>query len=149
MRALPALALTIVALAAAGCGGGDDRTEAVVQLAALCDEARADVEALGLPAEEGPEVIAAWADRGRKLAAAVGKLEGATPTESEQLGSLHTYLDEHYAGLKLAYIVYNQTRDVSAYAAAIDKARVFLVSAEQLAKRMGAPECAERPFGDA
>lgn len=138
----------VVAVAAAGCGGGEERSAAAEQLAALCDEARTDVEALGLPAEKGPQVVAAWADRGRKLAAAVGKLQGDTATEREQLGSLRTYLDEHYAGLKLAYIVYNETRDAAAYAAAIDRARAFLVSAEQLAKRMGAPECAVRPFDD-
>jgi hypothetical protein len=137
----------VIAVAAAGCGG-EERSAVADQLAALCEEARTDVEALGLPAEKGPQVVAAWADRGRELAAAVGKLEGATPTELEQLGSLRTYLDEHYAGLKLASIVYSQTGNATAYAAAIDRARAFLISAEQLAKRMGAPECAKRPFDD-
>jgi hypothetical protein len=146
---LSAACLLAVTLVAAGCGGEDERPAVVEELAALCEEARADVEALGLPSEGGPEVIGKWAQRGRRLAVDVGKLEGETAEERKQVETLAGYLTEYYAGLRLGYIVYKQTRSSEAYALSLDRAKTFLTSAEELATGMGAPECATRPFADA
>lgn len=148
MRPALAFAAVVAVLAAAGCGGGDERTLVAEQLAVLCEDARADVEALGLPSEKGPEVVGAWAQRGRRLAADVEQLNGATAQEREQIASLANYLDEYYSGLRLGYIVYQQTGNSQGYAASLDRAKTFLVTAEELAKRMGASECATRPFDD-
>ncbi len=149
MRSGLAFGLLVALLAVAGCGGGDDRTPAVEQLAALCDEARADVEALGLPSEGGPKVIGQWAQRGRRLASDVGKLEGATPEERGLLTALGSSLNEYYSGLRLGYIIYKQTSDSEAYALTLDKAKVFRAQADKLAAEIGAPECAKAPFADA
>ncbi len=147
MRTLACLSLLLAALAA-GCGGADERSTAVEQLAALCEQARLDVEALGLPAEKGPEVIGTWANRGRRLARDVEKIDGATPEEQQELASISQRLNEYYSGLRLGYIVYKQTGSSESYALALDKARAFLDEAEALATQMGADECAKRPFAD-
>ena len=148
MRIGACLCIAVVATAAAGCGGGDERSAAVEQVAALCETARADVEALGLPSEKGPDVVGDWANRGRKLAAAVKKVESDDAEEQQRVASLAEYLNEYYSGLRLAYIVYVQTKSSESYALALDRAKAFLVDAEELAVQMGADECAKRPFED-
>ena len=79
MRRAGAVLLAVAALLAAGCGGDDEpETDAVVaQLVTLCADARADVEALGLPSEAGFKIIRPWANRGTRLAEDIGRLEGA------------------------------------------------------------------------
>jgi hypothetical protein len=148
LRSLLTAASIALALVASGCGGEDDRSAVADQLGALCTEALADVEALGLPAEGGPDVIGKWANRGRRLAKDVAKLTGETPEEREQISTLAAHLEEYYAGLRIGYIVYLQTKSSEAYAASLERANEFLVSAEELAVAMGADECAERPFAD-
>lgn len=118
------------------------------ELGTLCTEALADVEALGLPAEGGPEAIGKWANRGRRLAEDVAKVDGETPEEREQVATLADHLEEYYAGLRIGDIVYLQTKTSEAYAASLDRANEFLVSAEEVAVAMGADECAVRPFAD-
>ena len=142
------LAVATSAFAAlAGCGGDDPARSAVaVELAGLCDGARADIEALGLPSEGGVEIVKPWAERGIRLATAIGRLEGGTPGERRQVRSLADALAEYYAGLRLGYRVYTQTRSLDAYAAAIDRAKAFLERADEAAVALGAPECAIRPF---
>jgi hypothetical protein len=142
------VALAVCALAA-GCGGGeDDRSEAVARIAALCEEARLDVEALGLPSEKGPDLVGDWANRGRRLAAAVKKVRSDDAQEQQRIESLSTYLTEYYSGLRLAYIVYTQTKSSESYALALDRANEFLEEFEALAVELGADECAKRPFAD-
>jgi hypothetical protein len=146
-----ALALGVVALTLLVIGCGDDepeRSALATELAALCEQARLDVESLGLPAEVGIAVVQPWAKRGKRLAASVGKLEGTTEREREQVASLSKYLAEYYAGLNLAFLVYRDTKNAEGYAIAVDRAEPFLTSAERLATRIGAPECAVRPFAD-
>lgn len=136
------------ALVVSGCGGGDERSAVAEELGTLCTEALADVEALGLPAEGGPDVIGKWANRGRRLAKDVAQLSGETPDEREQVATLADHLEEYYAGLRIGYIVYLQTKSSEAYAASLERANEFLVSAEEIAVAMGADECAVRPFAD-
>lgn len=146
--ALLAVVLAIAALAA-GCGGGeDDRSEAVARIAALCEKARLDVEALGLPSEKGPDLVGDWANRGRRLAAAVKKVRSDDAEEQQRIESLSTYLTEYYSGLRLAYIVYLQTKSSESYGLALDRAKEFQGEAEALATQMGADECAKRPWED-
>ena len=142
------MALCLAALAG-GCGGSDPpkRSALAERLAQLCDEARADVEALGLPGEKGFSVIPPTAKIGRRLAASVARLQGTTPREKEQVRSLSKYLAFYYgelaAGAKLYLIGQSE-----AYQITVERAKPSLVSAEALATRMGAPECAVRPFPD-
>lgn len=139
--------LLAVALVVAGCdGSGPERSRAVEQLAELCTEARLDIEALGLPGEEGIEVVRPWANRGTRLAGAVGRLEGSTTAEQALLDELATALDEYYAGLRVGLLVYEQTKSSDAYAAAVERSTAFLEDSEAIARRLGAPECATRPF---
>lgn len=151
LRAAPVLLLAAcLAVLAAGCGGSDEpkRSELAQELAQLCDQARADVEALGLPAEKGFDVVPETATIGKRLAKEVAGLKGTTPHEREQVASLSKYLAYYYgemaAGAKLYRI--GQT---DAYTSTMERAKPILVSAEALATRMGAPECAVRPFPDA
>ena len=56
--------LVCVALLASGCGKDEPKRSALAEsLAQLCEQARADTEALGLPAEEGFEVMKPTAAR--------------------------------------------------------------------------------------
>ena len=111
MRRAGAVLLAVAALLAAGCGGDDEpETDAVVaQLVTLCADARADVEALGLPSEAGFKIIRPWANRGTQLAEDIGRLEGATPEQQAQLTALSRAYDEYYAGLRLGATIYGQT----------------------------------------
>jgi len=147
------LTATVVAalavLSGVGCGSGDAERSAVVgELAALCEQARADVEALGLPAEKGFVVVKPTAEISLRLARDARSLEGETQQERDQLGLLADYLERYGRGLLIGVQAYEATKSSDAYAAAIGSVTSSLVSAEQLATRMGAPECAERPFAD-
>ncbi len=133
--------------ALAGCGGLAEpkRSALAEQLAQLCDRARADVEALGLPGEKGFAVIPPTAKIGLRLAKSVGALKGSTPREREQVRSLARYLAFYYGELAAGAKLY-QVGQAEAYRITVERATPTLVSAEALATRMGAPECAVRPF---
>lgn len=143
-----AIAFVLIALVAASCGG-DDEVSAAAEVAALCEEARADIEALGLPAETGIAVIVPWANRGARLAKDVAAVEGVTASERETLSQLSTALEEYYAGLRLGHTVYQQTQSSEAYAQAVDRAKAFQEDADAAATKLGASECTRRPFDDA
>ena len=143
------LAVAAVAMLAAGCGGdAPERSETVERLASLCTEARLDIEELGLPGEKGIAVVRPWANRGTRLAEAVGGLGGGTSEEQRLLDELATALDEYYAGLRVGLLVYEQTKSSEAYAAAVERSTAFLEESESVARELGAPECATRPFAD-
>ena len=143
------LALLVVpALLAAGCGGDDERSAVADQVAALCDEARVDIEALGLPSEVGIAVITPWAKRGTRLVQEIRALEGESASEQETLDALATALDEYYAGLRLGHIVYSQTKSSEAYAQTIERAKAFQEDADAAATKLGATECTRRPFDE-
>ena len=147
-RASIAALLIGLALVAGGCGEDEPERSALADsLAELCDNARADTEALGLPSEKGFAVIRPGAERGIRLAADIKKLKGTTAAEKEQIASLAEYFrfyhNEIRAGTKLYEAGYTD-----AYAVTVDRAKGSLASAESLATRMGAPECAVRPFPD-
>jgi hypothetical protein len=151
-RAATAFLALALALAAAGCGGGDEesveRSPAVERLAELCEEAREDVEALGLPADVGPSVIGRWAARGARLAGSVKAMDAGTPAERRQIRALASDLEQYYRGLALAGAAFAQSRSMDVYAASIDRADAFRDRAERRALRLGAAECARRPFDD-
>ena len=142
--------VVLLAVLATGCGGGDDdRSDVAEQVAALCDQARLDIEALGLPAEAGIAVIRPWANRGTRLAKDIRALEGGSASEQETLDALATALDEYYAGLRLGHTIYQQTRSAEAYAQTIERAKAFQVDADAAATELGATECTRRPFDEA
>ena len=142
--------LAVAVLLAAGCGGDDEpETDAVVaQLVTLCADARADVEALGLPSEAGFKIIRPWANRGTRLAEDIRDLEGSTPEQQEQLDALATAYDEYYAGLRLGATIYGQTGSLEAYKQTVVRANAFLADADRIATEFGATECTVRPFPD-
>ena len=150
MRAAILLVTLLLAGVAAGCGGDDDpqRSALAEQLAARCDQARADIEALGLPGDKGFAVVRPTAAIGLRLAREVARLEGANAAEREQVRSLAAYLKHYYTEVDAGAKVYLATRQSDAYTLTVERAKSFLVSAEALATRMGAPECATRAFAD-
>ena len=144
------LLLVVLALAVTGCGGDDEpnRPAVAAELAALCDEARQDIEALGLPAEVGIAVVRPWANRGTRLGADIRQLDTATPAERELLDYLAAAYEEYYAGLRLGATIYAQTKSAEAYAATVERGKPFLAEADRLATLLGAPECTVRPFAE-
>ena len=140
--------LVCVVLLASGCGKDEPKRSALAEsLAQLCELARADTEALGLPAEEGFDVMKPTAARGLRLAADIKQLKGTTPAEREQVASLAEYFRFYYNELEAAVKLYEAgQREV--YAITLTRAKPSLESGEALATRMGAPECAVRPFPD-
>jgi hypothetical protein len=148
-RRIASVFVVVLAVLAAGCGGGDDRSEVAEQVAALCDEARVDIEALGLPSETGIAVIRPWANRGTQLVEDIRALDGGSASEQETLDALATALDEYYAGLRLGHTIYQQTRSSEAYAQTIERAKAFQGDADAAATELGAVECTRRPFDEA
>jgi hypothetical protein len=132
-----------------GCGGKDapKRSALAENLAQLCEQARADTEALGLPADKGFVVMKPTAARGLRLAADIKKLKGTTAGEREQIASLAEYFRFYYNELEAAVRLYDAGHP-EVYAITLGRAKPSLESAEALATRMGAPECAVRPFPD-
>ena len=146
-----AIAVVVIGLAvlAVGCGGKDEpkRSALAEQLAQLCDQARADVEALGLPGEKGFSVMKPTAEIGLRFAKDVKKLQATTAAEKEQVASLAEYFRFYYNELRAAVKLY-EVGHQEVYAITLSRAKGTLESAEALATRMGAPECAVRPFPD-
>ncbi len=138
-----------LAVLAAGCGGKDEpkRSALAEHLAQLCEQARADTEALGLPADVGFEVMKPTAVIGLRFAAKVKKLRGTTPAEKEQIASLAEGFRFYYNELAAAVALYAAGHP-EVYAITLSRAKPSLETAEALATRMGAPECAVRPFPD-
>ena len=100
--------LVCVALLASGCGKDEPKRSALAEsLAQLCEQARADTEELGLPAEEGFDVMKPTAARGLRLAADIKKLKGTTPAEKEQIASLAEYFRFYYNELDAAVKLYS------------------------------------------
>ena len=96
-----------IALVATGCGKDEPKRSALAEsLAQLCEQARADTEALGLPSEKGFAVMKPTAARGLQLAAEIKKLKGATPAEKEQIASLAEYFRFYYNELDAAVKLY-------------------------------------------
>jgi hypothetical protein len=148
-RRIASVLVVVLAVLAAGCGGGDDTSDLAEQVAALCEEARLDIEALGLPSETGIAVIRPWANRGTKLAKDIRVLDGGSESEQETVNALATALDEYYAGLRLGHTIYEQTRSSEAYAQTIERAKAFQADADAAATELGATECTRRPFDEA
>lgn len=142
-------ALLAAVLLVAGCGGKNEpkRSALADRLAQLCEQARADTEALGLPAEKGFAVMAPTAKIGARLARDVAKLRGTTVAQREQVASLAKYLRFYYAELAAAVKLYAVGQS-EVYSITLNRAKPSLESAEALATRMGAPECAVRAFPD-
>ena len=146
--ALIATLLIGLALVVGGCGeDAPERSPLAESLAQLCEEARADTEALGLPSENGFGVIQPGAERGLRLAADIRKLKGTTPAEKEQIASLAEYLRFYHNEVRAAAKLYSAGHP-EVYEVTLGRAKPSLASAEALAIRMGAPECAVRPFPD-
>jgi len=150
VRRLSLAALIVgLAFAAGGCGGDEEppRSPLAESLAQLCDQARAKTEALGLPAEAGFKVIQPGAEIGLGLAAKIKKLRGTTPAEKEQIASLAEYFRFYHNEVRAAARLFSAGHP-EAYEITLGRAKPSLDSAEKLAIRMGAPECAVRPFPD-
>jgi hypothetical protein len=145
------IAIVVIGLAAlvGGCGGKDEpqRSALAEQLAQLCEQARADTEALGLPGDKGFVVMKPTAAIGIRLAGDIEKLKGATATERKQIAALAKDFAFYYNELAAAVKLY-ALGDSEVYTITLSRAKPSLERAEALATRMGAPECAVRPFPD-
>lgn len=143
-------AAAIVALSFAGCGSDEThpaRPPLPERLAQLCDETRTAVERLGEPRDKGAAVFRPWARLGRDFVARVRRLRGATPQQRERLRLLADYYAGFYDNLQLSYDLFRAGRS-TAIKMTLQHAYALLTSGERLATRMGAPECAVRPFPD-
>ena len=150
VRAAPAVVAGALALVAAGCGGGGEapsRPALVERLAALCEETRIAVEELGEPKDTGAAVFRPWAAIGRRFVADVRRLGGTSARQREQLQSLAGYYEGFYDSLALSYELHEGGQQV-AIKMTLERAYALLDSADALAIRMGATECAVRPFAD-
>lgn len=150
MRTAVAL-IAVGAVFFAGGGGADDepeRSALALKLAAVCDQARSDIEDLGLPGEVGFAIVEPTVKIGKRLAATIKTLEAGTEQEKEQIASLAGYYDRYYAELEAGYELY-ELGNAEAFAITVERATPLLESAEALGARMGAPECAERAHADA
>jgi hypothetical protein len=145
------IAAVVIGLAvlAGGCGGKDEppRSALAEELAQLCDQARADTEALGLPGDKGFVVMKPTAAIGLRFAQDLKKLEGTTPAEKKQIATLAEDFRFYYNELAAAVKLYALGQS-EVYSLTLSRAKPSLASAEALAIRMGAPECAVRPFPD-
>ena len=84
---------------------------------------------------------------GLRLAADIKQLKGRTPAEKEQVASLAEYYRFYYNEMQAAVKLY-KVAGSEVYAITLDRAKPSLESGDALATRMGAPECALRPFPD-
>jgi hypothetical protein len=138
-----------LAALAGGCGGKSEpeRSALAENLARLCEKARADTEALGLPGDKGFVVMMPTAKIGLRLAAEIKKLEGRTPAEQRQVSALAESYRFYYNEMRAAVKLYNVAGS-EVYAITLDRAKPSLASGDALAVSIGAPECAVRPFPD-
>jgi hypothetical protein len=145
-------ACVLLALLAAGCGGKDEpaappRSALAAHLARLCNNARADTEALGLPGDKGFVVMKPTALIGLDLAKRIKALRGTTPAQKKRIADLAEGFRFYYNEL-LAAVKFYEAGHPEVYGITLGRAKPSLESAEALATRMGAPECAVRPFPD-
>ena len=115
-------------------------------LADLCVEARSEIEALGRPSDTPIDVVYPGTVRiGRALLA---KARDLTPPEEKQARAAEfahqygLYLD----GLEYAYHYLENQGNQAAFVQIVNGALANLRNAERVAKELGAPECAVRPF---
>jgi len=134
----------------AGCttdGGDTARSNLATQLGRLCDESRLAVEKLGEPRDVGAAVFHRWAQVGRRFVADARRLPTETAAERQQLRSLARYFGGFYANLAIAYRMY-RAQQSTAIKQVLERGYAFLASAERIATRIGATECAVRPYAD-
>ena len=127
-------------------GGGDGRDPYAAALADLCVQARGEIEALGRPSDTPIDVVYAGTVRiGRELLAQARDL---TPPEAKKARAAEfahqygLYLD----GLEYAYHYLENQGNQVAFVQIVNGALANLANAERVAKELGAPECAVRPF---
>ncbi len=152
--ALAVVLLVAVAGAAAGAwallrdsgGDRDTRDPYASALADLCVEARGEIEALGRPSDTPIDVVYPGTVRiGRALLAQARDL---TPPEEQKARAAEfahqygLYLD----GLEYAYHYLENQGNQVAFVQIVNGALANLSKAEQVAKELGAPECAVRAF---
>jgi hypothetical protein len=115
------------------------------QLAALCDDTRTKVEALGRPAETPIETVYGGTVRlGRAFASSARELDPPAGKAQDVKGMLAQF-GLYYDGLEYALAFYQQGNQV-AFVRIVDGALSNLDHAERIARSLGAPECARRPF---
>jgi hypothetical protein len=137
-----------LALVLAGCGGDDEtpeRSAFAERLAELCDETRVAVEELGQPRDVGAAVFRPWAQLGRRFVADLRRIDAGTARERANLASLADYYAGFYENLQIGYEQY-RAQQSTAIKQTLEHGYALLASAEALATRIGAPECAVRPF---
>lgn len=153
MRAL-AVAVAVVSLVVAGCGSEDEgvppRAALAADLGALCDRTRVAVEALGEPKDEGARVFKPWARIGHRFVADVRRLPATTALQRRRLGSLADYYAGFYDALAYSYEISEsgQSMQRELIKTTLERGYAQLASGETMAKRLGAVECAVRPFDD-
>lgn len=122
-----------------------ERTAFATRLAALCDDTRTKVEALGRPAETPIETVYGGTVRlGRTFVSSARALD-PPPGQAREAKEMLAQFGLYYDGLEYALAFYQQGNQ-DAFVRIVDGALTNLDNAEAAARRLGAPECARRPF---
>ena len=152
--ALGVVLIVVVAAAATGAwallrgggGDGDARDPYASALADQCVRARSQIEALGRPSDTPIDVVYPGTVRiGRGFLVKVGALTppaGKRARATEFAHQYGLYLD----GLEYAYRYLENQGNQVAFVQIVNGALANLRNAERVARELGAPECAIRPF---
>ena len=156
MKAVALGVVLLVAVAGAATGawallrdsGGDHdgRDPYASALADLCVEARGEIEALGRPSDTPIDVVYPGTVRiGRALLAKAGELTAPGAKQARAAEFAHQY-GLYLDGLEYAYHYLENQGNQVAFVQIVNGALANLRNAERVAKELGAPECAVRPF---
>jgi hypothetical protein len=127
-------------------GDGEGRDPYAAALADLCVQARGEIEALGRPSETPIDVVYAGTVRiGRELLAQTRDLTPPEEKKARVAVFAHQY-GLYLDGLEYAYHYLENQGNQVAFVQIVNGALANLRNAERVAKELGAPECAVRPF---
>jgi hypothetical protein len=136
-------------LAASGCGGDEPppppRSALAERLAELCVTAREDVEALGRPFDEGAAVFKPWSRVGLRFVGQARKLPVTNARQRRNVSAMADFYEGFYDSLALGYLQ-SAAGQSPMTKQTLRRGYAQLASAERIARQLGAPECAVRPF---
>ena len=122
-----------------------ERSAFAARLAALCDDTRTKIEALGRPAETPLDTVYGGTVRLGRAFVSSSRALHAPPAEAAKVKEMLAQYGLYFDGLDYALAFYHQGNQ-TAFVRIVDGALSNLDRAEGIARELGAPECARRPF---
>jgi hypothetical protein len=148
-RVITAALLAVVALAAAGCGGGTKESahdSYAKQLSSACDDMRQKIEALGEPGDTPLAKIYPPSVRiGHAFVRQIRQLHPAS-ADMANADTLIRQFGYYFDGLALGYAVLTKRQSQQGFIQTVTGALQNLKLAEAAARKLDAPACARRPF---